>query len=347
MRIIKGLLKTAAAGIAAVAIVSGLMFFYNISPVHEVNPRGNTDYVWPANSFWVKATEGLAFGKFDANGFNNKTVPENPDILVVGSSHIEAMNVMQDENAAYLLSEKLRGRYTVYNMGMSDHNIFRTSQYLPADLELFDPVPGLLIIETSNVILSGEKVDEVVSASVERVSSHSTGIVGFLQKIPFIRTVYHQVAGGLLDLFMPGSGSSAAGTDKDAEIGEGADAQTGVDKAAYGKYFSFLKETEEKYGTQILFFYHPTGTLQEDGTIAYPRDEYLDAFGAYAKEYGITFVDMTERFEKLYYEEHHTAHGFCNGRISSGHLNKYGHAAVAEVLYNEINRMEEAGELCR
>ena len=48
MHILKWLLKAAAAGIAAIAILCGLLCFYDIVPVHEENKKGNTDYVWPA-----------------------------------------------------------------------------------------------------------------------------------------------------------------------------------------------------------------------------------------------------------------------------------------------------------
>ena len=107
MKFIKELLKIISAGIVSVAIVCGLLCFYDIKPIHKENPKRNTDYVCPPNSIWVKATEGIAFGKNDANGFNNKSVVDNPDIIVLGSSHMEAVNVMQDKNTAYLLSKKL------------------------------------------------------------------------------------------------------------------------------------------------------------------------------------------------------------------------------------------------
>ena len=158
MHILKWLLKAAAAGIAAIAILCGLLCFYDIVPVHEENKKGNTDYVWPANSVWVKATEGIAFGKFDANGFNNITITDDPDIIVLGSSHMEATNVMQSENAACLLSKKLEDRSSVYNMGISDHNFFKVCQYLPVDLELFDPVPKVVIIETSTVRITKKRL---------------------------------------------------------------------------------------------------------------------------------------------------------------------------------------------
>ena len=114
MKFIKGLLKVIVSGIVAVAIICGLLCFYDIKPIHKENPKGNTDFVWLPNSIWVKATEGIAFGKFDANGFNNKSVISNPDIIVLGSSHMEAFNVMQNENSAYLLSQKLNGKYSLY-----------------------------------------------------------------------------------------------------------------------------------------------------------------------------------------------------------------------------------------
>ena len=41
------------------------------------------------------------------------------------------------------------------------------------------------------------------------------------------------------------------------------------------------------------------------------------------------------------------AHGFPTGKIGSGHLNKYGHAAVAEELYDVILELEEDGLLCK
>ncbi len=62
IRFCKGVLKTIAALIAAVAILSGLMCLYSLTPVHADNPNGNTDYVWSANSVWVKATEAWRSG---------------------------------------------------------------------------------------------------------------------------------------------------------------------------------------------------------------------------------------------------------------------------------------------
>ena len=340
MSILKRVTKIVAAIIISIIIISVLLCFYSITPVHIDNPKGNTDYVWPSNSIWVKATEGIAYGRYDANGFNNKTVIENPDIIFVGSSHIEATEVMQDENAPYLLSEKLAGRYTVYNMGISGHHFYRVCQYLPASLELFEKTPKAVIVETDLLSLSKDEVDKVLTGSVERMQSHNNGIIGILQRIPFFRTAYHQVEEGLLDLLMPSNEEPTLTNDSDVSA-------KNVDEAAYVELFNFFKNLEKRYDTQIIILYQPYEELNNDGTITYLRDENGDVFQSYCEEYGITLLDMTSSFEKMYYDEHHVAHGFCTGKLATGHLNRYGHAAMANELYEVIVKLEESGEICR
>lgn len=329
------------AGICAVGILSVLLCFYDMLPVHIANQKGNTDYVFEANARWVKATEGISWGKFDANGYNNVTVVENPDILVLGSSHMEAVNVMQKENTAYLLGEKLKDNYTIYNMGVSGHNFFKVCQYLPANLELYEKTPKAVIVETSTVSIQKGEVEEVLASTVEYTPSHSTGVLGFLQKIPFFRSMYHQITGGLLDIFM----TAASQTDTEADS-VNPEEET-LDLTAYAELFDYLSQMEKSYGTQIIIVYHPTGTLMEDGSLRFENSEQLAAFQSYAKKTEIDFVDMTSAFEKMYVKEHHVAHGFITGELEAGHVNRYGHRAMAEALFDKIKELEGVGELCR
>lgn len=64
--------------------------------------------------------EGFSWIKTDANGYNNASIPENVDILLMGSSHMEAVQVSQSENTAALLNTMLPGMKT-YNTGISGH----------------------------------------------------------------------------------------------------------------------------------------------------------------------------------------------------------------------------------
>lgn len=342
MKIVRIFLMIIGAGATAVAVLSVALCFYSLTPVHIENSNGNTDYVWPSNAVWVKMTEGIAWGRYDANGFNNKTVIENPDIIILGSSHMEATNVMQDQNVCHLLNEMFDGELSVYNMGISGHDFFKVCQYLPANLELYGSSLKAVIIETGTVKIANDNVDEVLESSVEFTPSHATGLIGMLHRIPFIRLVYRQVEGGLLNLFMQKnhSASSIVVTDDKKEI----KAVTLLDQDAYNKLFNYLMSLKEKYDKEILIFYHPIETIQEDGTIAFERDEFLSAFSLTAENHGIIFIDMTASFEKMYHATHHVAHGFSTGKIGTGHLNAYGHLAVAKSLYETIEALKIKGK---
>ena len=346
MKIVKEIGKVLLSGLLSIAILSGLMCGYSLLPVHIENEKGNTDYVWPANSVWVKMTEGISWGKLDANGLNNKSVIENPDILILGSSHMEAINVMQDQNTAYLLNEKLNGRYSVYNFGVSDHDIYKVCQYVPANLELYGPSLKAIIIETDIVELDEKNVQKVLDGTVAHSPSYSSGLIGTLQRIPFFRVLYSQTVHGLLKLFMPSS-SGAGSVNNDTAAGDDTKAEKPVEEQAYSKLFHYLSQQEKKYGTQIIVFYHPTGTLEPDGTIKFNSDEHLAAFHKYAEAEHIDFVDLTSDFEDMFYNEHHVAHGFTTGQVEFGHINSFGHAKAAEALSEKIEQLEEAGEICQ
>lgn len=338
-KIIEVCLKIIFAGLAALVVLSVIMMGYDWQPVHLDNPAGNSDYVWKANAPWVKMTEGISHGRMDANGFNNIEVIDNPEILVVGSSHMEATNVMQDENIAYLLgneSVSLDKRGGAYNVGISGHHFIKCCQYLKNNLETFSP--SFVVIETATTAIPAGDVEAVIKGTVQRTPSHNTGIVGFLQRIPFCRRIYHQLTSGLLDIFLANGNTSA-----DEEVlptsGE-------VDKAAYNALFAYLSSLEKEYDTQIIIFNHPNEVLGEDGKISFDSDENnLKAFAEAADVNGISFIDMSSRMEAMYYNEHHVSHGFCTGLLGSGHLNKYGHAAIADAVKSEILKLQE-GAVC-
>jgi len=98
------------AGVVAIVILSAILAFYTLLPVRILNPRGNTDYIWPNGSYYFKTSEGIGWGRFDANGFNNSSVIDSPDILVLGSSHMEGTNLLQSENVSAVLNDIFENR---------------------------------------------------------------------------------------------------------------------------------------------------------------------------------------------------------------------------------------------
>ena len=336
MKPIKTLFKTVFAGLTALAILCVLMLGYYYIPLRENNSKQNTDYVWAKNTPWVSLTEGVSFGVTDAAGFINKDVVENPDILFLGSSHTESMNVLQSENMCALLNDKFDGKYTAYNMGISGHTIYKVVQYLNATLNIYPKVPKYVIIETGDVALTDVDVHQALSSEVKKTKVVDTGLLYNMQKVPYFRMMYHQLDTGMLDMLTDKKKANNATNNTKQKAVE----KVEIDEKPYDEMLGYLQKLEKEYNTQIIVMFHPFETINADGSISFAQDEYAEIFSKVAQKYGIGFVDMTEDFEKMYYEEHHVPHGFSTGEIGAGHINKYGHAAIADRLYRYIESSE-------
>lgn len=343
MMVIKGIVKTIIAGVVAVAILSGIMCFYSITPLHHENHNGNTDYIWTPNSIWIKFTEGISWGRFDSDGYNNPKVITNPDIIILGSSHMEALNVFFKDSLCGQLMDMFKNQYNVYNLGISNHNFAKVCQYLPVNLGQYDEPPKVTLIEAANLRLSESKVEMIMNNEVERTPSYDTGIIAMMQRVPFTRCLYRQIESGLLMVFMTSRDDENRRNDDEEIFSQDGN----ISEAAYDQLFKYLSALESEYGTQIVIFNHPKGTIDEDGSISFSNDEALKLFGRYAKKYNIDFIDMTSAFEEMYYYDHFLPHGFVTGRIGYGHLNAHGHAAIAKELYCQIKKMEEEGVICK
>ena len=336
MKPIKTLFRTVLAGLTALAILCVLMLGYYYIPLRENNSKQNTDYVWAKNTPWVSLTEGVSFGVTDADGFINKDVVENPDILFLGSSHTESMNVLQSENMCALLNDRFDGKYSAYNMGISGHTIYKIVQYLSKTLNIYQKAPKYVIIETSDVALTDSAVQQALSGEVKKTKVVDTGLLYQMQKVPYFRMMYHQLDTGMLDMLIDKKKAyNATANAKPKEV-----EKLEIDEKPYDEMLGYLQKMEKEYNTQIIVMFHPFETINADGSISFAQAEYAEIFSKVAQKYGIGFVDMTEDFEKMYYEEHHVPHGFSTGEIGAGHINKYGHAAIADRLYRYIESSE-------
>ena len=346
MKTVKQLGKMVGAAIVAVIILSLIISIYSTNPLRVKNPQGNTDYVWKPDSLWLNMSEGVSFGKMDAKGFNNLEVVDNPDIILLGSSHMESKNVNQNENTAYYLSEDFDNRYSVYNMGISGHTIYKVCQYLPETLSLYDNVPIYVIIETDDIALTQAGVNAVLNHTVERTPVYDSGLVATLQKNPAFRKFYHQLDSGMMGMLLPELVKPKNSQDKPKTNEQSIDDENTrnerieQDYPQYDQLMSYLEELQEQYSTKIIIMFHPFEQLNVDGSLSFINNNTDEIFASSAKIHGITFLNMAERFEKMYNEEHHVPHGFITGEIASGHLNKYGHKAIADGLYDTIIGLE-------
>lgn len=334
MKILGTICKVVLAGILAIAILCVVFAPYVFTPVHKSNPLGNTDYIWPSGGVWYKMTEGISHGKFDANGYNNPSVVENPDILLLGSSHMEALDVNQDQSTAYVL-DQLLPESSVYNLGISGHHFLKVCKYLPATLALYPNEPEFIIIETDDIRFSPEDIDTLLQGTIEYTQSFDSGVIAALQRFPFLRLMYLQ-SDDLLELMLP---KSEADTPEQPTI---------VTEAAYEALFGYIRQVTANCNSKIIIVYHPNGQLQPDGSVSFREPDQSKAlFAKKCEESGIRFVDMAPAFGELYAQSHKLPHGFITGRIGYGHLNADGHRCVAEELANAIRQMRQEEMICK
>jgi len=175
-----------------------------------------------------------------------------------------------------------------------------------------------------------------LEGTVEFAPSNSSGLIGTLQKFSFPRVVYHQLSGGLLNLLMPARNPNNAVAAKASE-------EVLPNAEVYDALFGYIRGALGDEPAKLIIMYHPTGVLQQDGSVEFQNDEAaLALFDSKCREYGFSFVDMTEPFEDMYASAHKLPHGFVTGKIGSGHINADGHAKIAEELAKRIAALEEA-----
>ena len=198
--------------------------------------------------------------------------------------------------------------------------------------------PKYVVIETSTVKMTEQKVSEVINHTVEFTESHSTGLMATLQRLPFFRVVYQNLKNGLLKRILPElySFSSSSSTTSSVTSGDH------IDYDALDTYFEYISSIAEKYGTKVIIVFHPTETISEDGSLAFAENPESVAFAEKASEYGVYYIDLTDAFLEEYEVNHHVPHGFETGKLGAGHLNRYGHKVFAQEVADLIVSIEEA-----
>lgn len=303
--------------------------YYNI-PLYYPNSDGSTDYKWTPNCFYSRGTEGFALGKTNNDGFINSidyTEDMDIDVLIMGSSHMEAYYVSQSESVTGRLNALSEDK-TVYNIGVSAHSFLTCCCNFEAAIEKYRPSYHV-VIETSRIAFTSEELNSVLTGTFPELPQHrSGGIIGFLSENPFLRLIYSQLRYCM---------------DQAADDNEKAAPNTQLQRAddsseTLNGVFSLLSKTATQHGTGIIIVYHPTTQINSDGSLLLPsEDKERERFANLCEKNGITFLDMTERFKYEYDVNHILPHGFINTSVGNGHLNKYGHEMIADELHKIID----------
>lgn len=267
-------------------------------------------------------TEGFAWMKFDKNGFNNvDSSIDNIDILLMGSSHMEAVQIKQSNNLSEILNSETN--YKVYNIGMSGHQIYNIVNNYDEAINFYKP-SKYVIIETDRIDLDYKNMVDVINGDFKRIPSYDSGLLYYAQKIPAFKNMFKQVQ----DWIMLDKKGSSVLTNENNNY-----------KETLYTFLSIVSNSSKN--VKPIIFFHPFEELQKNGDINYIVDsEKLQLFKEVCNELGIVFIDMSSDFRKLYLSENKLAHGFSNTHVGSGHLNSYGHRVIADTIKEKITELE-------
>lgn len=337
-KLLKAIMTLIISGTLALLILSVFVAFYSYTGIHIENSNGSTDYVWESNQLKTNMTEGFAWFVMDDNGYNNtrdnttRVMEEGCDILLMGSSHMEAVQVSPEKNVGALLNQKLEGLNT-YNIGISGHTIYRVMDNIKDAARWYQP-EKYIIIETNNIQLDSDEMQSVIRDTATRIPSYDSGFIYLAQKIPAIKWIYKNTQDWAN---MQCTSSQTSTKSYDVE-------KTEIDEnylQSLGEFLNQAATVGEQYGCQVIIFYHGNCTIDANGTLQNSTDStYLDAFAKTCKENEIVFLDMDGIFRSYFEEQYKLPYGFSNTQVGVGHLNTQGHQLIADKLTEEIKELE-------
>ncbi len=312
----------------SIIILSVFLLVYNFSGVHVKNDQYTTDYKWESYQLKTTMSEGFSWLKMDSNGFNNTSNDDcNIALLLMGSSHMEAVNIPEDENTGFLLNKQLNNLKT-YNIGVSGHDIYVCAKNINNAIKEYKP-SKYVVVETSTVSLDNEKMKQVINNELETIPSYDSGIVYYVQKYcPAIKTLFKDIS------------------DWKTADSRASDTKTEKEPCSRKILSDFLEKMANACPSQkLIILYHPSYNIDEKGELVFDEsNSYIDQFASVCNDNGIIFVDMTDSFKELYEKKHILAHGFINTAVGEGHLNKYGHEAIANELVKVIKEDQDESE---
>ena len=285
------------------------------------------------NGYFSNMREGIAFGFFDENGFNNLSpVADRIDYLLLGSSQVEAKQVMQKQTMVSRLNELLSaaGGGYAYSIGVSGEAFYTCVNRLPYALRTYHPGKAV-VLETSRLDFTQAEIDEALAEPEvgDLVYSADGGILGFIRKLPYLRLAFVQLRSILTQ------------TDADAADDMGLSTDVTQDRDAYSRRIGPMldKVAADAGDLPVVILYLPSYTLDRDGTMHLSDVQPVEQFCALCEEKGNSCLDMGPRFYAEYERAHVLPSGFVNSSVGTGHLNRFGHAMTADELFRLLTEV--------
>lgn len=330
-------LKAISAAICSFCLVNFLCMFYYSAPGDLDRNNGATRSIRMPQSYYINAAEGLGIIHFDKNGYNNidgKLIKSY--VLIMGSSHMEATYVRQQQNTSTILNDLLGGtgaELRAYNIAHADNPLPDIIKGFQAGIgefpdscavimEIYDTSFSISDLQNSlqQTVYSADSSGEYLSQHLTAGQKLRSSVIGWL---PFAKYVLNRQLTSIELGF--GNPFGLVNTISETQISfDENDYITALDAV-----FSMIRN---EYANPIIILYHPKVEFCKDRMTIVRDENTYDLFKRACEDNEIIFVDTGDAFMKAFEENFTVPYGFHNTAMGDGHLNANGHRIVAQEL---------------
>lgn len=327
--------KLCISGVIALAILSLFCLVYYNPPISVPQKDGYTNSAFRPNSRWSSMVEGWGFGKTNDLGYieSDNSAPTSPDIIFMGSSHTEALQVSSSKNYVSLTETMLaedasqENNYSCLNIGVAGHVFGTHISNLPYLTDSFDGMK-YVVIETSTFHYTAAQFQNMLDGQYHSDLAERGRLYSLAQSVPYLRLLFKQY-------------SSLQKADS-AETEDPTAFDPDAYKTAFAALAESIAETAKSRNFEIILLYHARPNMNGEGPTKYENTaEQLSIVKETCSESGIHFVDTSLLLADHYQKTQQHPYGFSNTTPGSGHLNEVGHQLIAQALYDYINQIEE------
>ena len=324
--------------IVTVLIMNVVLAFYNRTAGWIDRSTGATRAILNPGASIVFGTEGRGYHTVDKRGYVNN-VDELADnyVIAIGASHSQGKEVGTNERYYDLLNSWLGYEDEAYVYCVS-----QDANYFPSIVKGFSalvqefPDSSKIIIETGKTTFTVKELEKALDQrefDAKETGENIWNTLSFKRKLQIYLKEYSPL------LFNVNSKISEI-----QKINKDDTASTAKEGDSLEDYEEALKKTFDLmtsvYDGEIIILYHPNVVIEEDGSLTIEETDTDSVFMNVCDSYGVTVVNMADKFISEYENDYTLPYGFSNSKPGSGHLNSDGHRMIAEELMSVVGPEE-------
>lgn len=316
-----------------------LVLFLYYRPSSWINrTNSSTTSIWMPNSHVYNALEGLGYINVDQNGYTNPNLPLGSKYcLVLGSSFTQGKEVLQGQRYTDILNKYL----TIDDNHLYVYNCSMDGNYFPSIVNDFRaitsefPDSNTIIIEINNSGWDNNALEACLNQHPFDITQTGPVLISntnFYNKVKLrskevlpLYSVFKKQSNAIKNYFKINHEPDFLNSELNECIN-------------YDYINNALNLIRAEYNGNIIIIYHPSMQLLADGSLSLISEIDPLQFNKLCLNNNIIFIDTSDAFIKLYYNEHKLPYGFNNTYFGNGHFNKYGHQIMADELYQVIKR---------